>query len=174
MVPTQAEPIPTVDAYFARPADNSTENAVLIFGDVFGIYQNVKLVADSFAARGFLAVVPDLLDGDTMSIEDFDNKNVDFPGWLQRHLPDAVDPIVEKVIAHLRGTLKVKKIAGVGYCFGGKYVVRNLKGEGLLDSGYLAHPSFITTEEFQAVTKPLSIAASGKPPCIPPLPNKLQ
>lgn len=120
MVPTQAEPIPTVDAYFARPADNSTEKAIIIFGDIFGIYQNIKLVADSFAARGFLAVVPDMLEGDSLSTEDYDNKNVDIPGWLQRHLPDAVDPIVEKVIAHLRETLKVKKIAGVGYCYGAR------------------------------------------------------
>ncbi|KAL5348560.1 hypothetical protein ACLOAV_005976 [Pseudogymnoascus australis] len=147
------EKIGDIDAYFARPADNSNEKAIIIFGDIFGIYQNIKLVADSFAARGFLAVVPDMLDGDSLSTEDYDNKNVDIPGWLQRHLPDAVDPIVEKVIAHLRETLKVKKIAG--------YVVRNLKrGEGLLDAGYLAHPSFITTEEFRAITKPVSIAAS--------------
>ncbi|OBT65201.1 hypothetical protein VE03_04708 [Pseudogymnoascus sp. 23342-1-I1] len=154
------EKIGNIDAYFSRPANNSTENAIIIFGDIFGIYQNIKLVADSFAARGFLAVVPDMLNGDTLSIEDYDNKNVDIPAWVQRHLPDSVDPIIEKVIAHLRETLKVNKIAGVGYCFGAKYVVRNLKGEGLLDSGYLAHPSFITTEEFRAITKPVSIAAS--------------
>ncbi|OBT71583.1 hypothetical protein VF21_09293 [Pseudogymnoascus sp. 05NY08] len=154
------EKIGDIDAYFARPANNSTEKAVIIFGDIFGIYQNIKLVADNFAARGFLAIVPDMLDGDTLSTEDFDNKKLDIPAWVQRHPPHAVDPIVAKVIAHLRETLKVEKIAGVGYCFGAKYVVRNLKGDGLLDSGYLAHPSFITTDEFLAITKPVSIAAS--------------
>ncbi|KFY28390.1 hypothetical protein V493_02950 [Pseudogymnoascus sp. VKM F-4281 (FW-2241)] len=149
-----------IDAYFARPANNSSEKAIIIFGDIFGIYQNVKLIADAFAARGFLAVVPDMLDGDVLLTEDYDNKKLDIHAWLQRHLPHVVDPIVAKVIAHLRETLKVKKIAGVGYCFGAKYVVRNLKGEGLLDSGYLAHPSFLTAEEFSAITKPVSIAAS--------------
>ncbi|KFY81836.1 hypothetical protein V500_11041 [Pseudogymnoascus sp. VKM F-4518 (FW-2643)] len=154
------EKIGDIDAYFARPTNNSSEKAIIIFGDIFGIYQNSKLVADSFAARGFLTVVPDLLDGDSLSTDDFDNKKIDLPAWLPKHLPDAVDPIVEKVIKHLRETLKVKKIAGVGYCYGARYVVRNLKGEGLLDSGYLAHPSFVTTEEFSAITKPVSIAAS--------------
>lgn len=123
-LPTQVEPIltniPKVDTYFARPADNSTEKAIIIFGDIFGIYQNAKLVADNFAARGILTVVPDLLDGDTLSIEDYDNKNVDIPAWVKRHPADAIDPIVNKVITHLRETLKVKKIGGVGYCFGAK------------------------------------------------------
>ncbi|OBT50816.1 hypothetical protein VE04_08436 [Pseudogymnoascus sp. 24MN13] len=154
------EKIGDIDVYFARPASNSTEKAVIIFGDIFGIYQNAKLVADNFAARGLLTIVPELMDGDTLSTDDFDSKNVDIPAWVQRHPPDLVDPIVAKVIAHLRETLKVERIAGVGYCFGAKYVVRNLKGEGLLDSGYLAHPSFITTDEFWAITKPVSIAAS--------------
>ncbi|KFX92604.1 hypothetical protein V490_05299 [Pseudogymnoascus sp. VKM F-3557] len=154
------EKIGDIDAYFARPASNSTEKAIVIFGDIFGIYQNIKLVADSFALRGFLTIVPDILDGDTLSLDDFDNGGVDVPGWLPKHLPEVVDPIVDKIIKHLRETLKVQKIAGVGYCYGARYVVRNLKGEGLLDSGYLAHPSFITTEEFCAITKPVSIAAS--------------
>lgn len=125
---TRVEPIltniPIVDAYFARPADNSTEKAIIIFGDIFGIYQNAKLVADNFAARGILTIIPDILDGDTLSTEDYDNKNVDIPAWVKRHSTDAVDPIVDKVIAHLRETLKVKKIGGVGYCFGAKVSFR--------------------------------------------------
>jgi dienelactone hydrolase len=72
-----------------------------------------------------------------------------------------VDPIVESVIKHLRGELGVKRLGGVGYCFGGKYVCRWLK-EGSLDVGYTAHPSFVDAEELQAIKGPLSIAAAGK------------
>lgn len=85
-------------------------------------------MADSFAARGFLTVVPDLLDGDCLSTDDFDNKKIDLPAWLPKHLPDAVDPIVEKVIAHLRETLNVKRIAGVGYCYGARVSTVLYKG----------------------------------------------
>ncbi|KAE9374664.1 dienelactone hydrolase family protein [Stipitochalara longipes BDJ] len=153
------EKIENITTYFARPS-NPNGNAILIFSDVFGpIYQNVQLMADDFAAQGFLTVVPDLFNGDPLSPEPFYSGKVDFPAWLARHDTTTVDPIANVVVDHLKNTLKVKKLAGVGYCFGGKYVARNLK-EGRLDAGYMAHPSFVTSEELSAINKPLSIAAS--------------
>jgi dienelactone hydrolase len=60
----------------------------------------------------------------------------------------------------MRETLNVKRIAAVGYCFGGKYVTRYLK-PGQIDVGYSAHPSFVTHEELGAIKGPFSIAAAG-------------
>jgi len=75
--------------------------------------------------------------------------------------PATVDPIVEKVVKHLRDEVGVERIGGVGYCFGGKYVVRWLKGnKSGLDAGYVAHPSFVDREEVEGVKGPLSIAAA--------------
>jgi dienelactone hydrolase len=71
-----------------------------------------------------------------------------------------VDPIISSVIDVLRGKMGIKKIGGVGYCFGGKYVCRWLK-EGKLDAGYVAHPSFVDVDEVQGIQGPLSIAAAG-------------
>ena len=71
-----------------------------------------------------------------------------------------VDPIFEIVIKHLRGELGVKRLGGVGYCFGGKYVCRWLK-EGGLDAGFTAHPSFVDADEVRGIRGPLSIAAAG-------------
>lgn len=45
---------------------------------------------------------------------------MDIPAWIGRHGTDSVDPKVELVIKHLREDLGIKKIAGAGYCFGGK------------------------------------------------------
>ncbi len=83
--------------------------------------------------------------------------------WLHGppgHMPDRVDPVVQEVINELRGPLGCKRVGGVGYCFGAKYVIRFLK-EGHLDAGFVAHPSFVEAEELEAVQKPLSIAAAG-------------
>jgi len=75
--------------------------------------------------------------------------------------PATVDPIIEKVVKYLRDDVGVQRIGGVGYCFGGKYVVRWLKGnESGLDAGYVAHPSFVDREEVEGVKGPLSIAAA--------------
>jgi len=82
--------------------------------------------------------------------------------WVKNDMPHppTVDPKIEKVIKHLRGELGVKKLGGVGYCFGGKYVCRWLK-PGSFDAGFTAHPSFVETEELKGITGPLSIAAAG-------------
>lgn len=37
-----------------------------------------------------------------------------------------------------------------------------MKQNGGLDAGFIAHPSLVTSESLQAITKPLSIAAAGK------------
>ncbi|KAL1999251.1 hypothetical protein VTN02DRAFT_4824 [Thermoascus thermophilus] len=152
--------IGNIETYFSYPKDNKTpEKAVLILSDVFGIYPNSQLVADDFAAQGYLAVIPDLFQGDAIKLDDFESGKADLPAWLQNHQTTHVDPIIESVIKHLREELGVKKIGGVGYCFGGKYVCRFLK-DGKLDAGYTAHPSFITHEELGAIQGPLSIAAA--------------
>ena len=77
-----------------------------------------------------------------------------------------VDPMFETVIKHLRDELGIKRLGGVGYCFGGKYVCRFLKEGGLrnggIDAGFTAHPSFVDAEEVRNIRGPLSIAAAGK------------
>ena len=39
------------------------------------------------------------------------------------------------------------KIGGVGYCFGGRFIMR-LMGSGVIDVGVVNHPSFYTLDEF--------------------------
>lgn len=47
----------------------------------------------------------------------------------------------------------------MGYCFGGKYVVRHLV-PGKFDVGYTAHPSHIDADELKSMKGPLAIAAA--------------
>ena len=59
--------------------------------------------------------------------------------------PESVTPIVEVALKEIRYA-GAKKIGGVGYCFGAKYVVRHLKPSDL-DGGFITHPSFVEEEE---------------------------
>jgi hypothetical protein len=79
--------------------------------------------------------------------------------------PETVDPIYDEVIKYLKEECGIKKLGGVGYCFGGKYVCRfltegSLMGGGL-DAGFTAHPSFVDADEVRNIRGPLSIAAAG-------------
>ncbi len=80
-------------------------------------------MADDFAQQGYLTVVPDLFNGDSLTPEGFFGGKLDLSAWLTRHDTTTVDPIVDAVIDHLKTALKVKKLAGVGYCFGAKVSV---------------------------------------------------
>ena len=62
----------------------------------------------------------------------------------------------------LRGSeYGVKRLGAVGYCYGAKYVVRGLGEGGGVDVGFIAHPSFVETDELKQIKGPLSIAAAG-------------
>lgn len=148
-----------IDTYVVYPKDKNTEKAVIILSDIFGIYVNAQLIADEFAANGYLCVLPDLFQGDAISHSDMESGKADLQAWFPSHQPTHVDPVVEATIKYVREELGAKRVAGAGYCFGAKYVCRHMK-DGKLDVGYNAHPSFVTHEELGAITGPLSIAAS--------------
>jgi dienelactone hydrolase len=80
--------------------------------------------------------------------------------WLKSHTTEIIEPILAAVIKSLRSEHGITRIGAVGYCFGGKYVVRYLAAGKGVDAGFIAHPSFLTTEEVDAITGPLSIAAA--------------
>ncbi|THC98845.1 hypothetical protein EYZ11_001692 [Aspergillus tanneri] len=149
-----------VDTYIVYPKDNKTpEKAVVILSDIFGIYVNSQLLADEFAANGYLCIIPDLFRGDAIKVSDMESGNVDLASWISKHQFAVIDPVVESTIKYVREDLGIKKVGSVGYCFGGKYVCRFLK-PGKFDVGYTAHPSFVTNEELAGIAGPLSIAAS--------------
>ena len=109
--------------------------------------------------------MPDLFHGDTVPLGPPSGFNI--MEWFQKgdHGPSNVDPTVTAIIKHMRDQLQVTKIGAVGYCFGAKYVARYMgpigKEKGaVVDAGYMAHPSFVETEELEKIEGPLSIAAA--------------
>jgi dienelactone hydrolase len=67
--------------------------------------------------------------------------------WKKGYEPEFTDPIIEKVVQYIYSTYGNKvNIGGVGYCFGGRYIIR-LMGSGVIDVGVVNHPSFFTMEE---------------------------
>lgn len=184
------------DAYLATPpADKAHQGAGILFiPDVIGIWQNSKLLADQFAANGYLTLLLDMFNGDPVQL----NRKGDFNlmDWLNHgtdgknpHTKEYVDPIVEDGLKALKEEYGITKIGSVGYCFGAKvrlcegakdcqsagrvnkvvfvqYVVRHYKNG--INVGYLAHPSFVDEEELQAITGPLAISAAETDHIFPP------
>ncbi|KAH7027940.1 putative cytoplasm protein [Microdochium trichocladiopsis] len=155
------------DAYLAVPEESKAQAgaAVLYLADIFGIWQNSKLVADQYAANGYLCVIPDLFNGDQLTTEAMGAPGFDIMKWLGEgsdgknpHTPEAVDPIVVEAINWLKSEKGVTKIASAGYCFGAKPLARHVKDG--INVGFFAHPSFVSEDELKAFNVPLSIAAA--------------
>ncbi|TVY77725.1 Hydrolase tropI [Fusarium oxysporum f. sp. cubense] len=150
-----------VTGYLAKSSKESKQ-AVLYLPDIFGIWQNSKLMADAFAAEGYTCLVVDTFNGDPVPLEM--PEGFDIMKWLGEgsdgknpHTAEAVDPIVVSGIEYLK-SIGITQIAAVGYCLGAKHLIRHYKDG--INVGFIAHPSFVELEELSAITGPLSIAAA--------------
>ncbi|KAL1919897.1 uncharacterized protein VTP21DRAFT_1829 [Calcarisporiella thermophila] len=131
-----------LDCYYAKsisPSDKGT----LIFTDVFGLsVSNVKLVADRFALQGYPTFVPDLPD------------TSNYWPWAERNPISRVLEEAERIIEEIRSKYGVKRLAGHGYCYGGKStLILNIAGK--LDAIAVAHPSLLTENNLKAVPGPV-------------------
>ncbi|KAM0815882.1 putative Dienelactone hydrolase domain-containing protein [Seiridium cardinale] len=154
------------DGYLAMPPSEAKlkDAFVLFIPDILGLYNNAKLLADQFAARGYRCLIIDVTNGDPVPLN-FTSGSFDLAKWLEQgtdgknpHTKEHIDPIVSAAVQYIKEEFAPKKIGAVGYCFGAKYVVRHITSE--IDAGFIAHPSFVDEDELAAIRKPLSIAAS--------------
>jgi dienelactone hydrolase len=81
-----------------------------------------------------------------------------FELWKKSVEPAVTDPIIARVVKYIHETYgEDVRIGGVGYCFGGRYVMR-LMGSGIIDVGVVNHPSFFTMEEIENLGKGKKLA----------------
>lgn len=104
-----------VSGYFARAAGNSTKSIVVI-QEWWGLNDQIRGVADRFAAAGFNALAPDLYNGRV-------TENADEAG----HMMDGLD-WVGATEQDLRGAVQHLKSSGgtaavMGFCMGGALTI---------------------------------------------------
>ncbi|KAH9213582.1 Alpha/Beta hydrolase protein [Leptodontidium sp. 2 PMI_412] len=143
---------------------------ILFLTEGHGIYlPNAQLLADSFAAHlNCDVLMPDQFAGQSRLPKE--EGPGAFEEWKMRHEPPVTDPILARVITYIHATYgEDVKIGGVGYCFGGRYIMR-LMGSGIIDVGVVNHPSFFTMEEVSKLGKgkKLAMYAAEKDEILPP------
>lgn len=120
--------IPTFDhdgqipAYVARPA-GTAKGAIIVIQEIFGVNPGIRKKADAWAAKGYLAVAPDVFWRQEPGVE----LDSDVPEQFQRgvklmmgHDFDLGIRDVEAVIHWIRREAGVAKVGLVGFCMGGK------------------------------------------------------
>lgn len=132
------------------------EEIIVILTDIHGYkLPNVLLIADQLSEISSRQVlIPDILMGDPIKPSDERHQ------WLEKHSSEITRPIVDSFLAQLTKEKSPKSLFGIGYCFGAKYCIQNLAKDGYFTAGAVAHPSFVSVEEVEAVTKPVLISAA--------------
>lgn len=104
----------TANAWLAKPGANANGKGILVLQEMWGLVPHIKDVADRFAKAGYVAVAPDLWDGDT-----FDTMDDAFRRFLALKI-DRADSQLRGAIELLRANGATGKVGAVGFCLGGQ------------------------------------------------------
>ncbi len=120
--------IPTLDgkstfpAYVAKPA-GAPRGAIIVIQEIFGVNPGIIRKADDWAAKGYLAVAPDVFWRQQPGVA----FNPDIPaefqqalGYMMKHDFDLGIQDVEAAIHWIRRERDVAKVGLEGFCMGGK------------------------------------------------------
>lgn len=141
-----------VRVYVAEPLSFDGKS-VIHLTDAFGSdFINNQLICDDYAKGANVRVyMPDLFGAEPVpnNIMEDPAKRAEFNwgAWVGRHLPDVVlKEIVVPLVKEVREKQGVKKIAAIGFCYGGVVALR-LSATGLVDAVATAHPSIVKVPE---------------------------
>ncbi|KKZ66314.1 hypothetical protein EMCG_07978 [[Emmonsia] crescens] len=134
--------------------------AILLLPEGHGItLPNIQLLADTLSTNlSCPAILPDLFGAHPFPITKPSNWDADaaLEQFLACNHPGTVDPILEEILhwidqpAAQGGFGGVERLGGIGYCFGGRYVIR-LLAQGRIKAGVVNHPSFFTMDEVRGL-----------------------
>jgi carboxymethylenebutenolidase len=150
---------PEFDCYLVTPQAERKVPAIVLASAIHGVDKDLRGIADDFAARGYLAVAPDLFW-----------RNV--PGPLVRDDPRAAprgQPRLEKIKAGERDLADVLAVlrrqplfngraAVIGFCYGGPYAILGPKRLGY-DAGISCHGTQMLDfiNELESLQRPVSV-----------------
>lgn len=103
----------TAPGYLAQPAQHTRHAAVIVIQEWWGLNQHIKAIADRFAAEGYVALAPDLYNGQATAEPDEARKLA-----MNLDMPEAVKRMVGAV-NYVTGLPDVRRIGVVGFCMGG-------------------------------------------------------
>ncbi|KAI6441078.1 hypothetical protein MCOR07_007464 [Pyricularia oryzae] len=158
------EQIEGVDTYIARPPpEKANGNVLLFFPDAFGMHLKSFLMMDAFAQRGYLTLGVDYFLGDGVgkhSSTPLADPTFDFKAWVDKHL-GASEEVAKRWVQDVKAKYGADgnvNFACVGYCWGARFVARQLSAEGICKVGAVAHPSFLNESDVFGVNEPFFLS----------------
>jgi carboxymethylenebutenolidase len=116
-----ADDVHQLDSYFH--AVPGAKAGVVVLQEIFGVNHHIRAVVDRFAAEGFSTIAPALFDRVERGIElGYDEKGMEEGRKLAARIPqEQVLKDIEEALLYVQGRVELRKVAVVGYCYGGSY-----------------------------------------------------
>lgn len=111
-----------IPAYVARPS-GTPKAAIIVIPEIFGVNEGIRRKADSWAARGYLAVAPDIFWRFAPGVElnpDVEAELQEAFGYFGQFDPDLGVQDIVAAIHWIRRSEGVAKVGCTGYCLGGR------------------------------------------------------
>jgi carboxymethylenebutenolidase len=174
---TQWLTVPTGDgsmrAYEARPA-TATGRAVIVLQEAFGVNDHIQDITRRMAARGFLALAPDLFHRTGVTELSYDQHAEAMP-LIGAIGPDQIATDVLAAVEHLRAEdgIGTEHTAIIGFCFGGRAAftaataIPGLAGTVVFYGPGIAAGPHAVLDRAESVTAPLLLHIGAEDPTIP-------
>ena len=112
----------TFPAYVAKPSA-TPRGAIIVIQEIFGVNPGIRKKCDDWAAKGYLAVAPDVFWRQKPGLEfdaDIPEQFQESIGYMMKHDFDLGIRDVEATIHWIRREAGVAKVGLVGFCMGGR------------------------------------------------------
>ncbi|TAJ18433.1 MAG: dienelactone hydrolase family protein [Dehalococcoidia bacterium] len=136
-----------VMGYLAEPA-GTPKGGMIVIQEWWGLTDDIRAIADRYAAEGYLAFAPDLYHGQVASEPDEARK---FVMALER---DLAAREIDAGIAWMKDVRGVKKVGCVGYCMGGGLTLATaMRPTSKVDAAHVYYGGGMPSDEALAAIK---------------------
>jgi carboxymethylenebutenolidase len=146
-----------VEAYIVYPEVSTKAPVVLVIHEIFGLSDWAQLVADEFAAAGYIAIAPDLLSGKGPNGGGAKSMDSNMVGQAIRDLP--ADQITADLNAAADYALKQPSANGnlyvAGFCYGGSQSFRYATNRPDLKAAFVFYGGGPTDDSINRIKAPV-------------------
>jgi len=158
-------------AYLAKPASGKGPGIVVI-QEIFGVNANVRAIADDLAAKGYVALAPDLFWRIEPGVDITDKTDAEWAKAFDlfgKFNADLGVKDIQATIAALRAMPGVGKVGAVGYCLGGLLAYLTAARTDIDASvSYYGVNIANLLGEAAAISKPILLHVAAKDQFVPP------
>ena len=147
-----------VNAFIVYPAVKEPATAIIVIHQGRGLTNWVRLVADTLAAEGFVAICPDLLSGmgpDGGGTESFDSRD-DVPWAISELPPSQVTSDLDAIQKYVRDLPSTnEKVAVSGFCWGGGQTFSYAVHSDTIAASFVFYGPAPSTEDIPKISAPV-------------------